>query len=156
MMRGPVLAYKSAPVKAEHHIQLLKGNIVNDLVVGSLQEGGIYITERDHARRSKAGAECDGMLLGNPDIESSFRHLGHHHIEGAASGHGRGDPDNKGILFGKFDNAASKHSLVFRSQPMAFILFDLSCLFVKNSGGMKNSLVFFGLFIAFSFDRVNV
>ena len=84
MVRCAVLADQPAAVEAEDHREILKGYIVDDLVVGPLHECRIDVAEGDIAGSREARGKGHGMLFGDADVEGPFRHLGHHDIEGAA------------------------------------------------------------------------
>ena len=49
--------------------QILDRDVVDDLIVGALQEGRIDRAERPHALRGEAGGEGHRMLLGDADVE---------------------------------------------------------------------------------------
>ena len=66
---GPVGADQAAAVDGEDHRQVLQGHVVDQLVVGALQEGRIDRDDRLQALAGEAGGEGDGMLLGDADIE---------------------------------------------------------------------------------------
>jgi hypothetical protein len=44
-MCGSVISYQSGPVKAKDHIQILQSNIMDNLIIGSLYESRINVTE---------------------------------------------------------------------------------------------------------------
>ncbi len=44
-----VFSYQSGPVKTENHRQVLQAHIVDNLVVGPLQESGIHVAKRNEA-----------------------------------------------------------------------------------------------------------
>src|SRR5262245_25134762 len=72
-MRRPIGADKSGPIHHETYRQLLNGDVVHDLIVGSLQEGRIDRAERLVTLRRQTGRECHRMLLGDSDVESAIR-----------------------------------------------------------------------------------
>jgi hypothetical protein len=65
----PVLADDAAAVHGEDHAQPFDADIVQDLVVGALQEGGIDCHHRPEPLCSEPGRKRDGVLFGNADIE---------------------------------------------------------------------------------------
>ena len=61
--------HHAGPVHAEAHRQILDRNVVDDLIVRTLQEGRIDGAERPVALSRETGGECHRMLLGDPDVE---------------------------------------------------------------------------------------
>ena len=72
-MGRAVGADQPGAIHGEAHRQALDGDIVDDLVVASLQEGRIDRAERLHAVGGEAGGEGDSVLLGDADVEDAFR-----------------------------------------------------------------------------------
>ena len=64
MVRGPIVADDSGTIDGENHRQLLQGDVVNGLIEGPLQEGGIDREEGLKPRGRQPGGEGPGMLLG--------------------------------------------------------------------------------------------
>ena len=74
-MRRPIGADQTAAVDRENDRQILQRDIMDQLVVGALQEGRI---DGDDRLQPFAGETCgkgDGMLLGDADIEIAIRVL---------------------------------------------------------------------------------
>ena len=72
-MGRAVGADQPGAVDREAHRQVLDRDVVDDLVVGALQEGRIDRAERAHALRGEAGGESDRVLLGDADVERALR-----------------------------------------------------------------------------------
>ncbi len=72
-MRGPVSPHQAAAVQRKHHRQVLQRHVMQQLVVGALQEGGIDGHHRHQPVTGHAGREGDGVLLGNAHIEVALR-----------------------------------------------------------------------------------
>ena len=68
-MGRAVGADQSGTVDGEEYRQVLDGDIVNQLVIGALQEGGIDRHHRLHAVASHAGRQRHSMLFGDANIE---------------------------------------------------------------------------------------
>ena len=83
-MRGTVGPHQSTSVKAEHHVQVLNGHVMDDLVVGPLHEARVDVAERHEATGGHARAERHGMLLGNAHVKRTVGHLLHHVLQAAA------------------------------------------------------------------------
>ena len=85
----------------ESDIQILNGHIVDHLVVGTLHERGIDVTEGNHSRNSQSGRKSNSMLLRNANIIGAFWDFFHHDLQGRTSWHGRGDTNDPLIFPGK-------------------------------------------------------
>ena len=99
-VRRPVSSDKTRAVDREHHGQILQHHVVDQLVVSTLQESGI---DRDHrfdslARQSRG--EGHGVLLGDADVEISFRVFLGKANHARSFAHRRGDPDQPLIALG--------------------------------------------------------
>ncbi len=93
-MRRAVGADETGAVDREAHRQALDRDVVDDLVVGALQEGGIERGERLVALGGKAGGEGHRMLFGDADIETAGREDFGELVEAGAVRHGGGDADD--------------------------------------------------------------
>ena len=67
-MGGAVGADQAAAVDGQHHRQVLQGDVVDQLVVGALQEGRVDRHHRLDALAGQPGGESQGVLLGDADI----------------------------------------------------------------------------------------
>ncbi len=68
-MSGPVVADQTGPIQAHHNRQVLKRDIVNDLIVGSLQEGRIDRQNTVDALGGQSRRKRPGMSFGDADIK---------------------------------------------------------------------------------------
>ena len=75
VVRRPVFGHQSCPINEDRHGQVLRGDIMDDLVVGSLQERGIHGHDRPGALSRQPRGEGERMLLGNPDVVKSLGKL---------------------------------------------------------------------------------
>ena len=75
-MGGAVGADQAGPVHGEADRQILDRDVVDDLIVGALEEGRIDGAEGPVALGGEAGGEGHGMLLGDPDVEHPVRETG--------------------------------------------------------------------------------
>ena len=106
---GAIGPHQAGPVQSKHHGQVLDSHVMNQLVVGPLQEGGV---NRHHWFEPLAGqpsGESDGMLLGNADIKIALRKaaLKLHHA-GALS-HGRCDAHQARVIQRHVAQPLAKH-----------------------------------------------
>ena len=67
-MRGPVVTDQARTVHREHDVQPLQAHVVDDLVVGALQEGRVDRAHRLHPLEREAGREQHRVLLGDADV----------------------------------------------------------------------------------------
>ena len=72
-MGGPIRADEPGAIERETDRQVLQRHIMHDLVIGALQKGGIDGTEWPHPVAGKPGGEGHRVLLGDADIEETFR-----------------------------------------------------------------------------------
>ena len=63
-----VLADNAGTVDPQHHMHAANGNIVHQLVIGSLQKGRIHRKYRQFSHRSQCRGKCHGVLFGNAHI----------------------------------------------------------------------------------------
>lgn len=68
-MRLAVCADDPGAVDSKQHRQLLDSHIMDHLIVGSLQEGGVDRHHRLVVANRQPGGEGDRMLLGNGDVK---------------------------------------------------------------------------------------
>jgi hypothetical protein len=63
----------AAAIDREQHVEVLRRDVVHQLVVGALQEGGVDRDDGFGAFAGHAGGERDRVLLGDGDIEIAIR-----------------------------------------------------------------------------------
>ena len=90
-MAAPVVSNKAGAVDREDHFLVLHGDIVDDLVVGPLQERRVDADHGPHAARRKPRGEGDGMLLRYRDVKELLRVLPGELLHPRALAHRRGD-----------------------------------------------------------------
>ncbi len=73
LVRLAVGAHQPAAVEREGDRQLLQRHVVDDLVVGPLQEGRVDGHHRPHPLAGQAGREGHGVLLGDADVVGPVR-----------------------------------------------------------------------------------
>ena len=76
-----VVADEPGAVHREHDVELLQADVVDDLVVGALQEGRVDRDDRLDALEREPGGEQHRLLLGDADVEVA---LGHRLLQDAA------------------------------------------------------------------------
>src|SRR5262249_48080801 len=93
-LRGAVGSYQAGAVYGETDGQGLDSHVVNDLVVGALQEGRVDGAERLEALDRQAGGEGHGMLFGDADVEGTVGIGLRENVDASAGGHRRGHRNN--------------------------------------------------------------
>ena len=105
-------ADQTGPVDGEAHRQILDRHVVDDLIVGALQEGRIDGAEGPHALRGEAGGEGHRMLLGDADVERAIGEGLGEAVDAGAGRHGGGDRDDGRIALRLPDELVAEHILV--------------------------------------------
>ena len=69
VVRRAVVGRQSGAVHAENHVEVLQRHVVEDAIVGALQERRVNRADRMVAHRRHARREDDRVFLGNADVE---------------------------------------------------------------------------------------
>ncbi len=112
VVRGPVVVRKPGAIHAENDRQVLQGHVVDDLVVGALQEGRVDGDHRLDALGGETGRKQDGMLLGDADVEELTRAGLFEVGQTGAAGHGAGDAHDLAVGLGEGGEGAAEYILV--------------------------------------------
>ena len=107
-MRRAVSPTKAGAIHREHDRQVLDRDVVDDLVVGALQERRVDRADRLHAARRQPRHRTDRMRLGDPDVEVAMRETLGELREARAVGHRRRDPDDARVALGGGDQRVGK------------------------------------------------
>ena len=67
---------KTRAIQCECHIKILQGDVVNELIIGSLQKCGIDGDDRFESFASQSGSESHGMLF--RDFDGKLLYVVHH------------------------------------------------------------------------------
>ena len=148
VMRRSVFSHQSCPVQAEHHRQAQDGQVVDDIVVGTLRERTVDVAERLQPVFRHASREGYGVPFGDAHIEGAARHLPHHDVHGAARGHGGGYPHDVRILPCEFQEGLSEHILKSWRLVRAILHDALAGLRVELARGMPQGGLLFGGLVA--------
>ena len=97
----PVLAHQPRAVHAEEHRQLLHRDVVDDVVVGPLQEGAVDGADRPDALGGEPARERDCVPLGDAHVEEAAGPLLLEDAGPGARRHRRGDHHEPGDLRGE-------------------------------------------------------
>ncbi len=90
-MGAAIGADQPGAVHCEAHRQILDRDVVDDLVVGALEEGRVDCAERAIALRRESGGKRHAMLLGDADVEGAAGEFSLELVEPGARRHCRGD-----------------------------------------------------------------
>ncbi len=91
---GPSSPTRPARSMAKTTLQLLQADVVDDLVVGALQEGRVDRHHRPRALQGQAAGQQDRLLLGDADVEVAVGQLALEDVQAGAGVHGRGDAEH--------------------------------------------------------------
>ena len=105
----PVGANHAGPVDREPDGQLLDRDIMDDLVVGALQERGVDGREGLIALGGQTGRESHSMLFGNADVEEAPGEPLGELAETGAVGHRRGQGDDFVVVRGLGDQCLGEN-----------------------------------------------
>ena len=108
-MGRPVVADQPGPVHGEHHVEPLQAHVVDDLVIGALQERRVDRRHRLAALERQPGREQDRLLLGDADVVVAVRQRALQQVQAGARVHRRGDPDHPLVAVGLGDQRLAEH-----------------------------------------------
>jgi len=108
-MGGPVVAHKSAPVEAEDHMEILQAHVMDDLIVGPLQEGGVDGHYGDQPFHRQTGGEGDAVLFRDTDVEKAVGIGPGEFIQAGAVTHGGSDGHDAGVFPAEADQGLAEH-----------------------------------------------
>ena len=151
-MGAAVCADQSGAVDGKAHRQVLDCDIVHNLIIGALQEGGINRAKWPHSLRSQSGGKGHAMLFGYADVKCAVRMCLREFVHAGAAGHGSGNGHNPWVSIGQFRQRFAKDILIGRwTATGAFILlagndieFDHAMIFVRRRLGRGIAMAFFG------------
>ena len=109
-----VVADEPGAVHREDDVELLQADVVDDLVVGALQEGRVDRDDRLDALEREPAGEQHRLLLGDADVEVA---LGHRLLQDAQPGagvHRRGDADDPLVALAFAHERLAEHLRVLR------------------------------------------
>ena len=89
-----VVADEAGAIDREHDVQPLQADVVDDLVVGPLQEGRVDRRHRLAALEREAAGQQHRLLLGDADVEVPVRERLLQQAEPRARVHRGGDPQD--------------------------------------------------------------
>mmetsp|Transcript_34849 Transcript_34849/g.84682 ORF Transcript_34849/g.84682 Transcript_34849/m.84682 type:complete len:610 (+) Transcript_34849:34-1863(+) len=112
VVRRPVVADEAGAVEDEADGELLDGAVVDHLVVGALEEGGVDGAEGLEALGRLPRGEGDGVLLGDPHVEGALGEAAAELVDARAAGHRGGDRDDRPVGRGDVDQRVGEDGSV--------------------------------------------
>ena len=119
---GPVVPDQPGAVHREHDVQPLQADVVDDLVVGALEEGGVDRRDRLRALERQASGEEDRVLLGDAHVVVALRQLLLEDVQAGAGVHGRGDADHPVVAAALCHERVAEDGRVLRRRGLALLL----------------------------------
>ena len=99
---------QAGPIHRKHHMKLQDRNIVDQHIIGPLEEGGIDRNHRDHSLLGKPGGHCHGVALRYAGVTEALRMLGGKGIQACAALHGGSNGADAGIFVRKRGKGGSE------------------------------------------------
>mmetsp|Transcript_29741 Transcript_29741/g.58382 ORF Transcript_29741/g.58382 Transcript_29741/m.58382 type:complete len:661 (+) Transcript_29741:20-2002(+) len=101
--------HETGAVENQPDRQFLESDVMHDLVVSSLKEGGVHSNERLHALSRQTRTERHCVLFCNPDVECPLREPLPESPHSCPSRHRGSDCDHASVLLRDFDQGVGKH-----------------------------------------------
>jgi hypothetical protein len=129
LVRRSVRADDSAPVDSEDDGEVLQADVVDDLIVGALKEGGVDRHHGDFPLPGKPRGEGDRVRLGDSDVEEPCRQGLAEFDQPRPAAHGRRDRHHVRILLSDFEDGGFEHLRVRGKGPfsLAFPRYGIEC-----------------------------
>ena len=154
---GAVFAHEAGAVEAEGDGQVEQRHVVDDVVVGSLGEGGVDVAEGQQPLLGHACGEGDGVALGYAHVEGAGGKGLHEDVHGAACGHGGGDAHYAVVLLGQLEERVAEDVLELRRLRGGRLLDEAaSGGYVEAPRGVPEGGFALGRLVALALDGVYV
>ena len=111
VVRGTVIGGKASAIHAERHRQILQSHIVDDAIVGALEERGVNRDNRPEIHGGHAGGKYHRVLFGNANIEIPVGQFVPQMFQAGTTGHGGGDAHELVVAPAKLHHLAAKNIL---------------------------------------------
>ena len=152
-VRRPVRAHKPGAIDGEYNGKILNDHVVNELVIGALQERRIDRHNRLEAFARESCGKRDGVLLGDSDIEIAIgKELRKAH-QPRAFAHGRRNSDQTRVARSHVAEPIAKY---LRVRRLAAALGRIADGGVEFSDAVIQNRIFFGLRIPETLARDDV
>ena len=111
MMRGPVVGRQPRAVHAENHRQILQCGVVDDAIIGALQERRVNRAHGVETHRREPAGEEHAMFLRDADVVIAVGQGLFEDLESGAAGHCRRNANDRVILAAQPHHGLPKHIL---------------------------------------------
>src|SRR5713226_750360 len=154
VMRRSIGTHQTSSVEGEDHMQILDADIVQDLIVAALQEGGIDRHDRCPTLGRHSCRKGHRMLLGNTDIIGAAGKLARQFIDAGAAPHGSRDSHHFRVFFGQPDQRGGKD--VREGRDRTLFLLGFTRQDVERTYAMVLDRILLGRPISFPFPADHV
>ena len=100
---------QTGTIQRKRHIQILQGNVMNQLIIGTLQKGRVNRDNRLLAFASDPRSKRDRMLFSNPHVKVTAWKAAVKLHHAAAFAHGGSNTDQTRIVIGHIVYPVSKY-----------------------------------------------
>ena len=145
-------AHQARPVHPQHHVELLEGHVVDQLVIAPLEEGGVHGEHGDHPLLGKARRHGHPVALGDGHVEEPVRELPGKGGQAGAVRHGGGDGADAAVLRGAGDQRPAEHG----GEVVSPALFQKARLRVKGAHPVELVRVLLREGVALALHRLDV
>ena len=152
LMGFPVRTNDACSVDSKYHMEVFHANIVDQLVISPLQEGGIHRKDRGDAAFCQPCRKCCAMLFRNGNIKEAFRESLLEFLEACTATHSRRNAGNLWILFADFQHFITKN----RRPAFAALGKGFACFQIKGRNTMIIPGTFLRMRVAFALDRLHM
>src|SRR5579885_1207059 len=142
VLRRAVFTDDAGAVQREDDVQVLHADIVQHLVISTLQEGRVDGGNGLEAADSQPTGEGDGVLLGNAHVKVAVGEAFVQLLETGSLGHRRRDANNGDVPLGQFNQRVGEDISIVRG--VARVLLDGAGLEVEGAGAVPLGRIFFG------------
>ena len=150
LVRRSIGTDDAGPIEHEGHRQVLDADVVDELVVGALQEGAVDGHNRPQTFTGHTCRQGDRVLFGDADIHVLLGNSFLQQIQAGSSGHGGGDAHHAAVLFAELDQGLAEHLAV--TGRFRFLRRNgLTGAQIKSGLGVVADLICLGIGVTLSF-----
>ncbi len=150
MMGRAIVADQPSAVHREDHRQVLKADVVDDLIVRSLKESRVDGHHGPHAGRRQAGGEGHRVLLAQAHVEAAAGETAFEALQACAIEHRGGDGDYAVIVLGDLGEGLAEDLAVCGP---ACVIGRLSGAHLERPGAVEPARVALGGLVTLALGR---
>ena len=147
-MRFTISGNQPGPVNGKHNIQLHQIDIMNHLIIGALEKGGIDCHNRKHPLAGQSGSKSYCVFFCHANIKETLWNAVIEEIQTRTVFHGRGNRTKFGNFCPQFRETHTKAS---RERVLWGDFWVGQMVQIKSRYAVEFSRIFLGLFQTFSF-----